>query len=49
MGDVMAGPLSGEGLLFAEIDLDDVMRGKFDLDVAGHYNRPDLFRFGVRE
>jgi nitrilase len=46
-GDVMAGPVSGEGLAFAEIDLDDIQRGKFDLDVAGHYNRPDVFRFEV--
>lgn len=49
MGDVSAGPLSGEGLLFADIDLDDVVRGKFDLDIAGHYNRPDLFRLQVHE
>jgi nitrilase len=43
MGDVVAGPLSGEGILFADIDLDDVIRGKFDLDVAGHYRRADVF------
>jgi nitrilase len=49
LGEVLAGPLCGEGLLFAEVDLDDIHRGKFDLDVAGHYNRPDLFRFCVRE
>jgi nitrilase len=42
-GDIIAGPLSGEGLLLANIDLDEIPRGKFDLDVAGHYNRPDIF------
>lgn len=42
-GEILAGPLAGSGLLFAEIDLDEIPRGKFDLDVAGHYNRPDLF------
>ena len=29
------------------IDLDDVARGKFDLDVIGHYARPDVFRLQV--
>jgi nitrilase len=44
-GEVVAGPLTGSGLLFAELDLDDIQRGKFDLDVAGHYGRPDIFSF----
>jgi nitrilase len=47
-GEVIVGPLAGEGLLIADIDLDDVQRGKFDLDVAGHYNRPDIFTLGVK-
>ncbi|AFL86970.1 putative amidohydrolase [Terriglobus roseus DSM 18391] len=47
-GDVIAGPLKGEGLLVAEIDLDQIPRGKFDLDVAGHYSRPDVFDLKVR-
>jgi hypothetical protein len=29
--------------------MDEIARGKFDLDVAGHYNRPDVFGFGVRQ
>ncbi len=45
MGDVLAGPLAGEGLIVADINLDDTFRGKFDLDVAGHSNRPDVFTF----
>ncbi len=49
LGEVLTGPASGEGLLFSEIDLDDIQRGKFDLDVAGHYNRPDVFEFQVRQ
>ena len=47
-GQVLAGPAEGSQLLFAELDMDDIPRGKFDLDVAGHYNRPDVFDFRVR-
>lgn len=49
-GVVIAGPLRDtEGLLFADIDVGKTMEGKFDLDVAGHYARPDLFRLVVDE
>ena len=42
LGDALAGPLpAGEGVLTATIDLQDIIRGKFDLDVVGHYARPD--------
>jgi nitrilase len=44
-GAVIAGPMQQEGLLTTEIDIGDIARGKFDLDVAGHYNRPDVFTF----
>jgi nitrilase len=47
-GDVLAGPMEETGLAVAEIDLDEISRGKFDLDVAGHYNRRDVFGFGVK-
>ena len=47
-GDVLAGPMEAMALLVAEIDMDEIARGKFDLDVAGHYNRPDVFGFSVR-
>ena len=50
MGDVLAGPVYGrEAILTADIDLDDTIRGKYDLDVAGHYFRPDVFTFAVNE
>ncbi|KAI3622369.1 nitrilase 4 [Moniliophthora roreri] len=46
LGKVLAGPLLGrEGVLTADLDLDDCVRGKFDLDVTGHYARPDVFGF----
>ena len=47
-GEIIAGPMVEEGLLFAELDLDEIQRGKFDLDVAGHYSRPDLFTLHTR-
>jgi nitrilase len=38
-----------EAILSAELDLDDVVRGKFDFDVVGHYSRPDVFKLSVNE
>jgi nitrilase len=50
LGEVLAGPArDGEQILFAEIDLDEIARGKFDFDVVGHYARPDVFRLLVDE
>lgn len=50
LGEVLAGPLSGaEGILSASIDLDRIPEGKFDLDVVGHYARPDVFHLEVNE
>lgn len=47
-GEVLAGPLHDEeGLLFADLDLDEVTRGRYDFDAAGHYGRPDLFSLTV--
>ena len=48
LGETLAGPLRGrEGVLWAELDLGDIVRGKFDLDVAGHYARADIFTLRV--
>ena len=42
LGKTLAGPLLGkEGILTADLDLGDVVRGKFDMDAVGHYARPD--------
>lgn len=50
MGELLAGPLRGEeGLIAAEVDLDDVVRARYDMDAAGHYARPDVFRLTVDE
>jgi nitrilase len=48
LGEVLAGPdYEGETILYADIDLDEVTRGRFDFDVAGHYARPDVFKLSV--
>ena len=50
LGEVLAGPArDGEEILYADVDLDQIARGKFDLDVVGHYSRPDIFRLSVDE
>jgi len=50
MGEILAGPLyDQEGMLFAELDLAEVARGKFDFDVVGHYARPDVFQLTINE
>ncbi|MGJ5831620.1 nitrilase-related carbon-nitrogen hydrolase [Streptomyces ossamyceticus] len=50
LGEVLAGPLrDGEGILTAELDLDDLARARFDLDTTGHYARPDVFTLQVDE
>ena len=50
LGQVLAGPnYEGSCILTASLDLDDVVRGKYDFDVSGHYARPDVFRLSVNE
>ena len=49
LGRVLAGPdFSGEKILTADLD-GEIAEGKFDLDVTGHYSRPDVFRLEVNE
>ena len=49
-GNFPAGPnMEGEVILTAEIDRAQIVRGKFDLDVVGHYARPDIFQLQVDE
>jgi len=50
LGAVLAGPnFEGETILTATLDLGEIARGKFDMDVAGHYSRPDIFQLRVNE
>ena len=47
-GEFIAGPLRGqEGILYAEIDPVQMHAAKWELDVAGHYARPDVFQLTV--
>lgn len=48
LGQVLAGPdFEGPAILTAELDLDLIPEGKYDLDTTGHYARPDVFRLQV--
>lgn len=49
-GELVAGPVYGEEtILLADLDLGQIAEGKFDLDVAGHYARPDIFSLTVNQ
>lgn len=50
LGQILAGPLvDAEGILTADIDLDDLLGARLDFDPVGHYARPDLFSLTVDE
>ena len=50
LGEVLAGPLyDREDILYAELDLAQVVRSRFDFDAVGHYSRPDIFQLHVDE
>jgi len=50
LGEILAGPeISGEAILRADLDLGQIAESKYDLDVVGHYARPDIFRLSVTE
>mgnify|MGYP000270058675 FL=1 len=47
-GDIVDGPMHQEkGILYAEIDTERASIAKRDLDITGHYSRPDLFTLDV--
>ncbi len=47
-GKIIAGPLDEkESILYAEVDPRQMRGPKWNLDVAGHYARPDVFRLTV--
>ncbi|MFQ6115233.1 MAG: carbon-nitrogen hydrolase family protein [bacterium] len=49
-GQIIAGPVKmKEELLYAEIDFKQIISSKRMFDVAGHYARPDVFKFSVNQ
>ena len=49
-GKIIAGPLdSEEGLLVAEIDLEEIISAKRKFDVVGHYARPDVLNLTIKK
>ncbi|CAI5444258.1 unnamed protein product [Caenorhabditis angaria] len=50
LGNVLIEPdFSQETIRFTDIDLAEIPLGKMDLDVCGHYSRPDVFQLIVDE
>ncbi len=48
LGKTLAGPVyEEETILYADIDLAERTKGQFDLDINGHYGRPDIFELRV--
>ena len=48
-GKILAGPLEAEeGILYADIDLSQIIAAKRMFDAVGHYSRPDVFEFKVK-
>lgn len=50
LGAYLAAPLDDqEGILYADLNMAEITRGKFDFDVIGHYARPNIFQLRVNE
>lgn len=48
LGKILAGPIFDKAcILSAQLNRADLVRSRFDLDVVGHYARPDLFQLKV--
>jgi nitrilase len=48
-GEILAGPLEAEeAIIYAEIDHQQIIASKRMFDVVGHYSRPDVFMFNLK-
>jgi nitrilase len=49
-GEIIAGPSQNkQEILYAEIDLSLITKSKRSFDVAGHYARPDVFKYEINK
>jgi nitrilase len=49
-GRFLAGPnFDSETILYADLDAKQIVQGKWDFDVVGHYARPDIFHLEINE
>ena len=49
-GQYIAGPVfDKEEILYAEIDHDQIIRAKTVIDCSGHFSRPDIFNFEIKD
>ena len=50
LGKIIAGPIRNKTeIIFADIDLNEIIKGKYDFDAVGHYARPDIFELNINE
>ena len=50
MGEYIVEPIwEKEEIAYADLDLGQIEEAKYDFDVVGHYNRPDVFQLYVNE
>ncbi len=48
-GNIIKGPLSNkQEIMYADLDLDEIIKAKRLFDVSGHYSRPDVFKFKIK-
>jgi predicted amidohydrolase len=48
-GEYLAGPLyDKEGILYAEIDMDMIIKAKAVIDGTGHFSRPDILSLNIK-
>lgn len=50
LGNVLASAGNKKrAIIYSEINLDEIIQGKYDFDVVGHYSRPDIFKLKVNK